>query len=95
MHFITASKFGNFDVALSNLNKLFLFGLPEGYWPNGKTANNFLYMFHVVLYYHSVCVHKTFEILACEIAHYLTNEIYYSLFAAFGLVKQWLKTQYV
>lgn len=43
-----------FGVASSNLSKVFLFGIPEGDWTNGKMANEVLSMVHVTIHYHTV-----------------------------------------
>eukprot|EP00171_Calliarthron_tuberculosum_P005258 IDg5258t1 len=52
LHFITGLRFDIFGVSTSNLNCNFIFGLPEGFWPNGKSANEVLSMLSYVLQLH-------------------------------------------
>lgn len=52
LHFITGLKFDLFGVSSSNMNTNFVFGLPEGHWPNGKTANEVLSMLSYILLLH-------------------------------------------
>jgi len=39
LHFVTGLKFDFFGVHSSNYNSTFVYGLPEGHWPNNKTTN--------------------------------------------------------
>lgn len=39
LHFVTGLKFDFFGVHSSNSNRTFIYGLPEGHWPNNKTTN--------------------------------------------------------
>lgn len=48
LHFITDLKFDFFSVSGSNISKKYIFGPPEGHWPNEKTANAFIAMLHFV-----------------------------------------------
>lgn len=48
LHFVTGLKFDLFGAASTNMNKVFLFGLLEGHWPHGKTANEVLPMADLV-----------------------------------------------
>lgn len=49
LHFITGLKFDFFCVSNTNLNTNFIFGLPEGHWPSGKSANDVASMIEHVL----------------------------------------------
>lgn len=49
LHFITGLKFDMFGISSSNENRNYIFGLPEGHWPNEKTANAVVSMLHHVL----------------------------------------------
>lgn len=49
LHFVTGLKFDLFGVSCSNAGTNFVFGLPEGHWPNEKTANVVISMLHHVL----------------------------------------------
>lgn len=42
LHVITGLKFDMFGVSCSNLSLNYVFGLPEGYWPNEKIAISFI-----------------------------------------------------
>lgn len=49
LHFVTGLKLDLFAVSCGNKSKNYVFSLPEGYWPGGKTANEVLSMvFHVI-----------------------------------------------
>lgn len=52
LHFVTGLKFDIFGAASSNLDKVFVYGLPEGYWPNSKTANEVLSMVEPIIIKH-------------------------------------------
>lgn len=52
LHFVTGLKFDIFGVASSNVNKILLYGLPEGHWPQGRTANEVLSMLDNALRLH-------------------------------------------
>eukprot|EP00171_Calliarthron_tuberculosum_P022537 IDg22537t1 len=52
LHFITGLKFDLFAAASSNLDKVFVYGLPEGFWPHGKTANEVISMVDPVCHRH-------------------------------------------
>lgn len=49
LHFITGLKLDLFGASSSNLRTNFVFALPEGHWPNGKTADEVLSMLSYVL----------------------------------------------
>ncbi|PXF42478.1 hypothetical protein BWQ96_07787 [Gracilariopsis chorda] len=49
LHFVTGLKFDIFGVSSSNEEKNYVFGVPEGHWPNEKTANVVISMLHHVL----------------------------------------------
>ena len=40
LHFVTGLKFDINGVSSSRTNWNYVFGLPEGHWPNDKTANS-------------------------------------------------------
>jgi len=52
LHFVSKLKFDLFGVSSSNLNRSFIFGLPEGHWPSGKTANQVLSMIELIIQEH-------------------------------------------
>lgn len=52
LHFVTGIKFDLFGVTSSTLNNTFVFGLPEGHWPGGKTANEVCSMLDYVIHAH-------------------------------------------
>lgn len=49
LHFVTGIKFDIFGVTSSTVNSTFVFGLPEGHWPGGKTANEVCSMIGFVI----------------------------------------------
>ena len=40
LHFVTGLKFNIKGVSSSRIKSNYVFGLPEGHWPNDKTANS-------------------------------------------------------
>lgn len=46
LYFIAGLKFDLFGVSDSNRGVRHVFGLPEGHWPNEKTKNTVILMFH-------------------------------------------------
>ena len=52
LHFDTGLKFDFFGVHSSNSNRRFIYGLPEGHWPNNKTANEVGSMLVKCIEYH-------------------------------------------
>ena len=53
LHFITGLKLDLFGISNSNESQSYIYILPEGHWPNQKTANEVLSMLH-----HSISEHK-------------------------------------
>ena len=49
LHFTTGLKFDFFCVSNTNLNTNFIFGLPEGHWLSGKSANEVASMIEHVI----------------------------------------------
>lgn len=69
LYFVTGLKFDLFGVHDSNNKRTLLFGLPEGHWPNEKTANCVVSMLHyavdsIVLQTHSAPVIKKLSLHA-------------------------------
>eukprot|EP00171_Calliarthron_tuberculosum_P023069 IDg23069t1 len=54
IHFTTGLRFDLFGVSSSNFCVNFIFGLPEGHWPESKTANEVLSMVLHVLNLHKI-----------------------------------------
>lgn len=52
LYFVTGLKFDLFGVSSSNLKTQYVFGLPEGHWPNAKTADEVASMLMHVLELH-------------------------------------------
>ena len=52
LHFITGIKFDFFGVSSSNYDETYIYGLPEGHWPGGKTCNEVSSMLHHTLLMH-------------------------------------------
>ncbi len=50
--FVTGRKFDFFGVSRSNEGTNTIFGLPEGHWPGGKTANEVVSMLHYIVMEH-------------------------------------------
>ena len=49
LHFITGLKFDFLGVSSSNALRNYVFGLPEGHWPNEKTANTVISMLDYII----------------------------------------------
>lgn len=58
LYFVTGLKFDLFGVHDSNAAKTYIFGLPEGHWPNTKDPNTVLSMLHHVLHCDITSRHK-------------------------------------
>lgn len=59
LHFGTGLKFDLFCVASSNLDVVYVYGLPKGYWQKGKAAHEVLSMVDPVLLQHGAATPPT------------------------------------
>ena len=65
LYFVTGLKFDIFGVQDSNQGVTYVFGLPEGHWPNEKNANTVISMLHYAIEVQMVKRHLFSTIKTC------------------------------